>query len=237
MVADIQSVDGSEKLLSQIKEATTVEDWSFILADYISWGNNKISNNTAIFNMNSAHDCPNRESENCQVPWESCYAGKAERQYPNTLPYRRRQEYLRDCLDADTFAKAFLQIVERKRNPVKALRLSEAGDFRHNGDIYWADRIAKHLTEHGISVYTYSASDYLEGWDSVEYLVVNQSNDKREYGDRRFKAFHGEKPEGFVWCPNDYHKQQGGDVKEAPKCGECTLCLKKEGPDVAIPLH
>lgn len=236
---DIESVDGIDTLRERMESAESVRDWSFILADYISWGNTKISSSTGIFNFNAATDCPNAKSENCQVPWDDCYAHKAENIYPQTLPYRRRQEYLRDHLDVDTFAKAFLQIVERKRNEVTSLRLNEAGDFRHNWDVYWADRVAALLQAEGIKVYTYSASNYLD-WDHVDHLTVNQSNDFEDYGDRLFTALPegADLPDGMVWCPHSLEKQEKGvSGDEAIKCGDCQLCLDKEGPDVAVHLH
>jgi hypothetical protein len=229
---EISEVDGIESLKARMKEADTVRDWSFILSDYISFGNNKIAKNTGIFNFNSATDCPNAQTDNCQVPWQDCYAHKAENIYPNTLDYRRRQEYLRDSLDAETFAKAFLELVSRKRNEVVALRFSEAGDFRHNADIYWADRVAEILTENGIHVYTYSASNYLD-WDYVEHLTVNQSNNFEDYGDRLYTAVPEEEdiPEDAFQCA---YEKSDGEIK----CGDCLMCVDKDfDSDIYITLH
>lgn len=230
---DIDSVDGIDKLRARMARAgSDMQKWSHILSDYLQFGNNKIADSVAIFNMNSASDCPNRESRNCQVPWESCYAGKAERTYPAVLPYRRRQEYLWDCMTADMFAQAFELLVGRKRNPVTAIRFSEAGDFRNNSDIVKVNRIAELVD---VDVYTYSASDYLN-WELAENFTVNQSNDFRSYGDRRFMALPegSDLPEDTVWCPFDYSDKSGD---ERPKCGECRLCIDPDGPDVAIEIH
>lgn len=227
---EISEVDGINTLRQRMKEAgNDVTAWSHILKDYVSFGNNKIAKHVAIFNMNSATDCPNADSENCQVPWESCYAHKAENMYKQTLPYRRRQEYLWDCLDADTFAKAFLELVERKRNDVSTIRLSEAGDFRHRGDIIKANRIAEIVGREGIDVYTYSASDYLD-WSEAEHFTVNQSNDFSEYGDRLYSAVPTAEdiPEDGVQCAYE---------NNGTKCGDCKLCINPEGPDVYITLH
>lgn len=232
-------IDGIDTLISQIDEAgDSVEKWSHILKDYITFGNNKVSKNTAIFNFNAASDCPNRESKNCQVPWEACYAGKAERIYPAALPYRRRQEYLWDCITPELFAEAFLAMVSRKRNPVKSLRFSEAGDFRHNGDVVRAEIISARLAEEGIKTYTYSASDYLN-WSPAKTLTVNQSNDFSEYGDRRFMAVPSadKAPEGAVQCPFDYAEKNGVPTADRPKCGDCQLCVTKDAGDVFVTLH
>jgi len=230
---DIDSVDGIDKLRERMDNAgSDVTAWSHILSDYIQFGNNKIAKSVAIFNMNSASDCPNRESDNCQVPWEKCYAGQAERQYKQVLPYRRRQEYLWDCMSAELWANAFAELVSRKRNDVTAIRFSEAGDFRSNADIIRVNQIAKMVD---VDVYTYSASDYLN-WSLADSFTVNQSNDFSEYGNRRFTALPegSELPEDTVWCPFDYSDKSGD---ERPKCGECRLCINPEGPNVAIEIH
>lgn len=233
---DITEVSGIEKLKDRMDNAETIRDWSFILSDYISFGNSKISKKVAIFNFNSATDCPNAETDNCQVKFSECYAHKAENIYKQTLPYRRRQEYLRDCLDANTFAKAFLELVSRKRNPVTTIRFSEAGDFRHRGDIIWADRVAEIVGKEGIDVYTYSASNYLN-WDLAESFTVNQSNNFSEYGDRLYSAVPESEdiPEDGIHCPHNYQKSNGAD--EPIKCGDCRACIDKDAPDVYITLH
>jgi hypothetical protein len=235
----MDTVDGIDKLRERLASADNDRDLSFILSDYISWGNNKVSKSVGIFNMNSATDCPNAEStENdqtdtgvCQVPWESCYAHKAENVYPQTLPYRRRQQYLWDSLSAEEWAGAFKSLVSRKRNSVTAVRFSEAGDFRNEQDIQKVERIAQMLSTDGIDVYTYSASHKLD-WSEAENFTVNQSNELADYGDRLFTALPegSDLPEDTVWCPYD---KSDGDIK----CGECKLCINPEGPDVAIELH
>jgi hypothetical protein len=254
---DIDSVAHIDDLRTAIAEVYNSDNPADRLADillnghvgssgYLSFGNNKVAKNTGIFNMNSATDCPNADSseENqsdvgvCQVPWEMCYAHKSENIFNNALPKRRRQEYLWDSMDADTFAAALLRVKERKRSAFDYLRVSESGDFRHNGDIMAWERIAELVDPH-ITVYTYSASHKLTAWDNVEYMTVNQSNDLADYGHRRFIAVPAENelPEDTVWCAFDYADQNGAEKDERPKCGECTLCIEKDAGDVAIPLH
>lgn len=268
---EYRDAEGFDALFERITNANTVEDWSKILGDYLQWGNIKISDNTAIFNLNAAHDCPNKKTQEngesetglCQVPWDLCYAAKAERTYDQSLNYRRRQEFLWDCLDAHTFAQAFVKVVERKIKYGNVdnfsdidLRFSEAGDFRNSHDIFKADEIARILGEKGITTYTYSASYKIGAWFKLksENLVVMQSVEREkagEYGDKEYVAFELSKdeleeaetiaelaPEGTVWCPHDLQKRQE-DIKseEAIQCGDCRLCLEPNGPDVAIPIH
>jgi hypothetical protein len=206
------------------------------VSGYLTFGNNKIAKNTGIFNMNSATDCPNANStENdqtetgvCQVPWEDCYAHKAENIYPNALKKRRLQEFLWDSVDAVTFARALIRVKERKRSPFEYLRLSESGDFRHESDIIKADRIAQIVSDE-IQVYTYSASHKLD-WSDAKHFVVNQSNNLADYGDRLFSAVPtvDDIPDNSIFCPFEAAKHNGIDTDNRPKCGECTACIEPE---------
>ena len=95
-------VDGFDELVEDIKDADGDYDWSFILKSHTSKGNTKIAKHVRTFNMGSATDCPNIGTDHCQVPAESCYAYQSEqnRGYSAPLPYRRRQEFIWDQLDA-----------------------------------------------------------------------------------------------------------------------------------------
>lgn len=257
--SDVRGINALKARLAEIEESDDPEERADLLADiflnghedatgYVNFGNTKVHKSVGIFNLNSATDCPNAETSPddpsdtgvCQVPFESCYARKTERDVsPQALDKRRRQEYLWDHIDAWTFADALLRLRHRKSNSFDALRFSESGDFRHNQDIVKAETIAK-MIKPEITAYTYSASHKLSAWQKVEYLTVNQSNSLADYGDRRFMALDPEMdtPDGAVRCPFDYDKREKGKSSdEAIKCGECKLCLNKEGPDVVIDLH
>lgn len=229
---DVEEVEKIDELRDRMENAQNAKDWSHILRDYLSFGNTKIAKNVAIFNMNSATDCPNIGTDHCQVPKSKCYAYKAEVQYGSPLDYRRRQEYLWDNMSAELWAKAFEHVKDRMLNEVTAIRFSEAGDFRNNKDIKKVNKIAEKLE---VDVYTYSASDYLD-WSLAQNFTVNRSNDRSEYGDRRYFALEDEElPDNTVWCPHDRQKKNGND--EPIKCGDCRLCINEDGPDVAIPMH
>jgi hypothetical protein len=123
-MSDVSNIDALKDEIYRINHADSYEESVKILSDifmnghdgsggYITFGNTKIAKHVAIFNMNSATDCPNaqtienedeRDTGLCQVPWSDCYAHKAENIYPNALDKRRRQEYLWDNIDAATFA-------------------------------------------------------------------------------------------------------------------------------------
>lgn len=231
-------IGGIEKLIQRMSECDTVYDWSILLNDYIKWGNNsKVSSVIGIFNLNAGTDCPNRWTDNCQVGGDECYSVRDEKKYPYALDFYRRQEYLWDCLDAQTWADAFVEILKRKHTDPVALKFCQAGDFRHEGDIIKVNYIAERLSEHGVSVFTYSASDYLD-WSHAtsDNLVVNCSNDNFEHGDRRYIAVELAKdiPEGAVWCPYSKSKFGGESPNERPKCGDCVMCIEDTAPDIAV---
>ena len=237
----VSEIGGIDELQARMRECETVRDWSFLLNDYIQWGNNtKVSKYVAIFNLGAAHDCPNRWSERCQVDGDACYAVVDERTYDYVLDYMRRQEYLWDCLDAQTFADAFLAICERKRVEPRALKFSQAGDFRHNADIQKVNRIAQRLNDAGagIDVFTYTASTHLD-WSQATAFTVNRSNDLSVIGDRRYRAVANpaEIPADAVWCPFDRQKHHGVPSDDRRQCGECRLCIDPDGPDVAVMEH
>jgi len=256
---DITSVENFSELKASIQRMNESDDPVGVLADlllqghegvggYLTFGNNKVSKNTGIFNMNSATDCPNagtskdNQSETgvCQVRFSECYAHVSEQVYPNALKKRRLQEYLWDNVDAHTFAKALLRVKDRKRLPFDHLRVSESGDFRHRGDIIKWDRIAE-LLDGEINCFTYSASHLLD-WCEAEHITVNQSNSLADYGDREFNAVSdvSEIPEDAIACPFEVAKANGVETDNRPKCGECEHCItpeEKQPRDVYVLLH
>lgn len=256
---DITTVKGFDALVRELERVSESEHPEERVAElllnghkgvsgYLTFGNNKISKNTGIFNMNSATDCPNAKSDEnnqsgtgvCQVPWESCYAHKAEKIYPDALKKRRLQEYLWDNIDSVTFAEALLRVKERKSSPFEYLRVSEAGDFRHRSDIIKWDRISEIISP-DIEVYTYSASHKLD-WSHAENFTVNQSNALADYGDRLFSAVPEAEdiPDDAIFCPFEAAKKNGVETDKRPKCGECTACIEPQSEqerDVYITIH
>lgn len=220
---DMDATDLFDDLAARVKAAETITDWSHILKDHLRFGNTKLNNNIAIFNMAAATDCVNRDTKHCQVPDGSCYAVRDEHLFPHTLTFRRRQEFVWDCLDADTFAKAFIELVDRKRNPVEYLRFNEAGDLRHQGDVTRLNRIGERLNQAGIGVYTYTASDFLDFQPPQHrHFTLNASNPHVEHADQAFNVVEtpDDVPDNGFRCP--YPTQ---DIS----CGDCLACLEQGG--------
>jgi hypothetical protein len=272
-ISDVQGYDRLADTIAAINRMESHDRRVTALADllmsghkgvsgYLTFGNNKVADNTGIFNMNSATDCPNADTtvENqsdtgvCQVPWAACYAHQSENIYPDALKKRRLQEYLWDAFGADMWADAFTQVKSRKRSAFDYLRVSESGDFRHNGDIAKWNQIATELAG-SIRVYTYSASHKLDWneYNTSQNFVVNASNDLADYGARQFTATYKDAdgtehaieetddvPDEMITCPFEAAKANGVDTENRPQCGECTHCIEpasEQDKDVAVIQH
>lgn len=229
---DVEDVDRIQELRQDIRDTLyaddTVKAWSHILGDHITCGNHKIADEVAIYNAGgAASDCPNLGTKHCQVAEEDCYAVRTEDFRLQSLSARRRELIIWDHLDAVTFSRAFRAWHERKRNEVTALRLNESGDFRSRHDILKADGIARRISDI-VDVYTYSASDYLP-WNLTNDLVVNRSNDRSDFGHRRFHVVESKEeiPDVGLQCPHDL---SDGDIK----CGDCRLCIDEDAPRVYV---
>lgn len=234
---NVDALDNIDRLRRRIRDAEyavdPVEEWSHILGDHISYGNTKIANCVAIVNMGAATDCVNLNTQYCQVDPDECYAVQSEEEFPKPRQYRRKQRIIWDHLDAVTWAKAYRRHYKRKETPVEAIRFSEAGDFRTQGDILKVNEIARRLDDI-VDVFTYSASGWLD-WSDATHFTVNQSNHMGEFGDRQYNVVDSpdeipDDPAEGVWCPYD---KTDGDIK----CGECRLCIDPDGPDVYIELE
>lgn len=231
---DVEEVELIDKLRRDIRDARyavdPIEKWSYILGDHLSYGNTKIEDSVAIFNMGAATDCVNLESKFCQVGPDECYAVQSEKEFP-CIDYRRRQEIIWNHLDGETWAKAFRRHYQRKETPVTDIRFSEAGDFETQHDVLRVNQIARELDDI-VNVYTYSASSWLD-WTDATHFTVNQSNTVGDFGDRTYSVV--DDPETVsddkgLWCPFD---QTDGNIK----CGDCRVCLEPDGPDVYIELE
>lgn len=231
---DVNEVDRIDRLRRDIRaaelNANTVERWTDIVQSHINTqGNDKISSKIDVFNMGAATNCDNLGTAFCQVNSEDCYAVRSEKNFPKPKDYRQRQAVIWAHIDAVTFAKAYRRIFERKRTETIALRFNESGDFESRHDIHRVNEIATRLDDI-ISVYTYSASSWLPWQGNADAFALNQSNDRREFGDRRFEVVDDvdEIPDGGIRCPHD---QSDGEIK----CGDpCRLCIDDDAPDIYV---
>ncbi len=190
----------------------------------VAFGNNKLDKNIAIFNMNSATDCPSEKLGLCEL-CDICYAKKAEVQYPAVLPYRRRQESYWDSCTAEQFVSELLEKatykVGAKKGTLKidTLRVSESGDFKGQDDVDKLDKIANLLKESCINTYCYTARKDLD-FSKAKSVTVNGSGFMVH---NTFKAFNKGDVTGRFICRGD--------------CGPCTLCVYPRGLEIFVEKH
>lgn len=209
----------------------------------VSNGNLKIGNDTLIFNLTSAEDCPSRALGLCTLPGR-CYARKAERLYPGCLPYRRRQAEYWESTNPLTIFSNFIDLLHKypSLKRVKYVRFNECGDFRSQTDIDTLDLIAdlinmelKSIGRQQLIWYGYSARSDLD-FSFCKTLLVkgsehNQGNNGRVYLREQPKK-------GLPLKTENTFALFGRHVNVCPgKCYGCSICKTADKQDLIIPLH
>jgi hypothetical protein len=180
-----------------------------------SIGNHKIGTDTLIFNMGPALTCPSRARGLCQVPAGRCYAMKAERQYPQVIPYRRAQTLYWARSSALKISADILEALKHHKR-IRYTRVNESGDFRSKADIDKLISIAKLVP--AIIFYVYTArKDLRFPSPRPSNLIINGS------GFMLDNDFHYEAKDARFTCPGN--------------CRACSLCKEKGGRVIKIAAH
>ena len=191
------------------------------LKNLVSFGNSKLPKNIAIFNLTSATDCPSKKLGLCSHP-AKCYAMKSERMYKQVLPYRREQENYFDSVTSEQFINEFLELIRRKKNPVKYLRFNESGDIKTQNDVYKLEEIAKGLyNEAQITSYCYTHRSDLD-FSKTNFLRVLSSNGKAKTKVSFYAVDEIPKTAKFV-CKMD--------------CSKCSLCATLSEGNIYVKYH
>ena len=199
-------------------------------------GNKKLPKTTAVLNVCPASLCPSALLGLCQLKdVGTCYARQEERVWAGTcLPSRFAMQAYWDMNDAWSIARDLVAYNETKRSKIRALRLNECGDFRHQGDADKAEMLARHLSKHGISVYCYTARRDLD-FSECEHLTVNGSG---WMAHNRFQVAYKLTKAGTKWIAEN---KDGAEVEcdyVCPgDCRKCSVCLFKRGRTTAVLLH
>ena len=183
----------------------------------VSNGNKKIGNDTLIINMTSATDCPSKRIGMCPIENNKCYALKAERCYPQVLPYRRKQEVYWGKTPAHKIAEDLRNIILRKRNPIKYIRFSESGDFAGQSDVDKMNEVAENVPE--VQFYGYTARRDLRYDNISSNCTINGSSFMVS---NMFTAIRDTSGHDIV-CPGN--------------CRGCDLCKMARGLDIKIATH
>lgn len=180
-----------------------------------SFGNTKLPKTTMIFNITPASLCPSEAKGLCQLEQSGkCYAKKAERIYPQVLPYRMRQYKFWKTCTAESFVAQLIK--DKGRRNVTHLRLNEAGDFRHQRDLNKAMKIADLLKTEGITMYCYTARKDLN-FTKRNNLIVNGS--------------------GFMVDNNFTVVSRGKKATCISDCNICNKCMKPRFKKITVAMH
>ena len=180
----------------------------------LKYGNAKL-NNTLVFNLPASNEV-------CGRICPSCYAIKAQRIYPNVLPYRNRMLAASQQPD---FVQRISNDINNCRKPFKYIRIHESGDFNSQPYIdSWA-AIAKSFPQYIFYAYTKRLSEFdFTSFKALPNIVlINSLHFNRiNYGKP------GTEPPGAFICP----------ASKSTRCGiECTYCQTKQAQHNGVYFH
>jgi len=192
---------------------------SISIKTYLSWGNTKLPDTTAILNITTAENCPSKKLGFCALENPNrCYARKAEIQYRHeVLPHRNFQAKIWDLLTAEQLANLIKEEISRRKKPTYVLRLNECGDFKDQYDVDKAIKLTKALPE--LTIYCYTARKDLD-FSKRDKLIVNGSGFMI---DNKFVVVPKIEKQHQIVCRMD--------------CSICNMCKEKKGRTIYVKLH
>lgn len=193
----------------------------------IKWGNHKIGDDTLIFNMSSAKDCPSKKLGLCTVVNKGvrCYADKAEVTYKATRPYRRDQAAYWRSKSAAEIAGDIVKRITNRRKETRYFRYNESGDFQDQSDIEKLSEVAARLKTIGVTTYGYTARSDLN-YQGINFLIKGSGFNGCPQGTTTVVGKKEPIPEGFIECP-------GGKQS----CAKCNLCKVEHPFNIAFRKH
>ena len=185
----------------------------------VSYENRKLNGrNTMIFNVTSAERCPSHALGLCQLSKKECYAMKAERLYPQSRAFRKRQT---EWWDEDGDLLAFLYAL---KPGIEYFRYSEAGDFRHQVDVDKMTVVCDLLSEaRGVKCYGYTkrVDLRLDGLNKASNVILGE-HEKEGFSTAKVIPRKANAPEGWHLCPGK-------------NCMvDCAYCATERGGRVAL---
>ena len=220
------------------KNEITTKQARLELKNLLSFGNSKLPKTTAIFNMGPATNCPSKKRGLCEL-CNKCYALKAEKIYPQVLPYRIRQSNYWKLCTAEEFADEFTAIYDRKRIKPTLLRFNESGDFCTQECYYKANEIAKILKErHNITSYCYTHRTDLIYYNSGQSLQVLKSGHKaNDYLSLKYIAVPKIDPLEIKRNNQTKNLPQDKQYICPADCKKCNLCSTLKAGTIFTKIH
>ena len=192
----------------------------------VKFGNHKLGDDTCIFNMGTATECPSKLLGLCTLTERGirCYAEKAEIQYKEAvINYRKSQELEWKSKSGDQIARDITKAVQRRRKDTRYLRFNEAGDFYQQADVAKLDHISRCLRDIGVTTYGYTARSDLD-FRGISFLCKGSgSNIDGLNGSTRVIVDGEAVPEGYIECPGS--------------CKRCNLCKIAVPHNIAFRKH
>lgn len=164
------------------------------------FGNKKLGDDTVIFNLGTAKNCPSKKLGMCNAIkcGARCYALKAEIQYPRTVPnYRVHQLEYWDATGDDEILEDISSRIKRRRKPTRYFRFNESGDFRTQQDVNRLSKITEGLKGEGLTVYGYTARRDLD-FRNVEFLVKGSGHSGGNNGRTTIIGKKEAVPKGYI---------------------------------------
>lgn len=200
----------------------------------LSVGNLKLGDDTIIFNMGPSKTCPSKTLGMCLV-CGCCYAGKAERIYPEVLPYRNAQRlyWLRNSAKqiADDFVA--LLSVGKRADKIKWFRINEAGDFWSQDCVDKLQYLAATLYRRfKIRTYGYTARHDLDYSRLGSYIALRgSSHDKAPHGRTIVRPIPKDNQSKTIAVDGLKYSVCPGN------CRTCNLCKTRWARNIVFPKH
>jgi len=188
------------------------------------FGNHKLSDDTIVFNMCSATNCPSAKLGLCKLDKKvRCYALKAEQTYKDVKPYRNRQEIHWKKVDSKQLVEEMKLKMKRRKKKTNYFRFNESGDFETQQDVDKLSDISKMLKDIEITTYGYTARSDLN-FSNVDFIFKGSGYDIAGSTGKTIVIDKNDKvPEGFVECKTN--------------CKICNWCKIDEQMNIAFRKH
>lgn len=201
------------------------------MKNFLKFGNHKLGDDTAIFNMSSAQDCPSKQLGMCEVINKGyrCYADKAETQYGDAVINARvRQGSFWRLSSEHEILQLISEKIKRRKKDTRYLRFNESGDFHDQCDIRKLSYISSGLKTIGITTYGYTARNDLDFRDANFYVKGSGWNHESLTGTTTIIKNKEDLPEStkdntWILCPNS--------------CKTCNICKINTKINVAFLYH
>lgn len=192
----------------------------------LKFGNHKLPDDTAIFNMGTAKECPSRKLGLCATINEGikCYAEKPEDQYPNTVPaYRRHQEEYWKSTSQEQISSDIVKKIQARRKTTRFLRFNESGDFFNQECVTKLSYVARAVRLLcNVTTYGYTARSDLD-FKTASFLIKGSCNNSGNNGRCIVINKNQEVPPGYLECPGS--------------CKRCNLCKINVPHNIAFRKH